>query len=91
MGEEYIEPQFCITKQDVELGEVEISYSTGTGARSTALTGARERKYTLRWQASLEFSILMFESICKADISLPYRDLVIAGILRYLFAPALTV
>ena len=33
----------------VELGEVEISYSTGTGARSAALIGARERKHTLRW------------------------------------------
>ena len=45
----------CMTKQDVELGEVEISYSNGTGARSAALIGARERKYTLRWRASLEF------------------------------------
>ena len=32
-----------------------ISYSTGTGARSAALIGARERKYTLRSQFSLEF------------------------------------
>ena len=90
-GTEYVKPQFCITKRDGELGEVEISYSTGTGARSTALIGARERKYTLRWQARLEFSGCMFESVCEPNISFPYRNLVIMGISRFSFIPALTV
>lgn len=88
---EYVTPRFRITTRDVELGEVEISYSIGTGARSAALIGARERKHTLRWQASLDFSRCKFESICEADISFPYHNSVMMGILRYLYIPALTV
>ena len=79
---EYVRPQFCITKRDVELGEVEISSSTDTGARSAALTGARERKHTLRWQASLEFSRCMFETICGANEH--------TKIFIYLFLPSLS-